>query len=58
MKKLLILLKKINNQEEQPDTTDMQELEDEESTAERQHGQGLKIMKSKQMIVRLSILLA
>ena len=37
---------------------DITELETEESAAERQRGQGLKIMTPKQMITRLPILLS
>ena len=48
----------MNNQEQQPDTTDMPEFEDEKSAAERQQGQGLKILTPQQVITRLSILLA
>ena len=36
----------------------MRELETEKSAAERQQGQGLKILTPKQMITRLLILLA
>ena len=36
----------------------MPELEDEKSAAERQQGQGLKILTPHQMITRLPILLA
>ena len=45
---------------EQPDTTDMPELESEESAAERrnQPGQGLKILTPDQMLSRLPITLA
>ena len=44
----------------QPDTTDMSDLEREESTAERrnQQGQGLKILTPNQMLSRLPISLA
>ena len=44
----------------QPDTTDMSDLEREESTAERrnQQGQGLKILTPNQMLSRLPIFLA
>ena len=41
---------------EQPDTTDMSELESEESTEER--GQGLKILTPNQMLSRSPISLA
>ena len=57
VEKILDTVKKIN-QEQQPDTTDMSELEDEKSAAERQQGQGLKILTPEQMITRLPILLA
>ena len=45
---------------ERPDTTDMPELESEESAAERrnQQGRGLKILTSDQMLSRLPITLA
>ena len=45
---------------EQPDTTNMSELETEESASERrnQQGQGLKILKSDQMLRRIPITLA
>ena len=45
---------------EQPDTTDMPELESEESTAERRNqlGQGLKMLTPDQMLSRLPITLA
>ena len=57
VEKILDTVKKIHNQEQQPDTTDMPELETEESAAERQQGQGLKILTPQQMITRLPILL-
>ena len=41
--KILDTVEKINNQEQQPDSTDMPELETEEQAAQRQQGQGLKI---------------
>ena len=41
------MLKKMINQEEQPNTTDIPELETEEEAAERQRGQGLKILTPK-----------
>ena len=41
---------------EQPDATDMSELETEEST--EQEGQGLKIITPQQMLTRLPVLLA
>ena len=45
---------------EQPDTTDMPELESEESKAERrnQQGQGLKVLTQDQMVSRLPITVA
>ena len=45
---------------EQPDTTDMPELESEESAEQRrnQQGKGLKILTPNQMLSRLSISLA
>ena len=45
---------------EEPDTTDMSELESEESAAERKHqpGKGLKILTPDQMLRRLPITLA
>ena len=58
VEKILDTVKKINNQEQQPDTTDMPELEDEESAAERQQIQGLKTLTQQQMIARLLVLLA
>ena len=42
--------------DEQSDTTDMPELENEESTAQQR--QGVKILSKQQMITRLSVLLA
>ena len=46
--------------DEQPSTTDMPDLESEESTAQRryQQGQGLKILTPNQMLSRLPISLA
>ena len=46
--------------DKQPDTTDMPELESEESAAERrnQQGKGLKILTPDQMLSRLPITLA
>ena len=46
--------------DEQPGTTDMPELESEESAAQRREheGKGLKILTSKQMLSRLPISLA
>ena len=59
VEKILVTVKKINNQEEQLNTTDMPESEDEEEASQRQQkGQRLKILTPKQMIIRLSILLA
>ena len=57
------LLKKIPNPEKsnkQPDTTDMPELESEESAAERknQKGQELNILTPDQMLSKLPITLA
>ena len=59
----LLLLKEIlkpKKSDEQSDTTDMPELESEESAAERrkQQGQGLKILTPDQMLSRLPITLA
>ena len=43
--------------DEQPDTTDMPELESEESAGQRkQQGQGVKILTPKLLITRLTIL--
>ena len=63
MAEFMSLLKIIPNPEKsnkQPDTTDMPELESEESAAERrnQPGQGLKILTPDQMLSRLPITLA
>ena len=63
MAEFMSLLKKIPNPEKsnkQPDTTDMPELESEESAAERknQKGQELKILTPDQMLSRLPITLA
>ena len=44
--------------EDQPEIIDMPDLENEESVAQRQKGQGLKVLTPKQMIIRLPILLA
>ena len=46
--------------EEQPDTTDMPELESEESAEQRRNkkGQGLKTLTSNQMLSRLPVTLA
>ena len=46
--------------DEQPDTTDMPELESEESAEQRrnQQGEGLKILTPNQMLSRLPISLA
>ena len=61
----LEILKEKSNKEkqesdEEPDTTDMPELESEESTAERRNqlGQGLKMLTPDQMLSRLPITLA
>ena len=65
MAKILSLLKEIldpsnKKSDEQLDTTDMSELESEESAAERrnQQGQGLKILTPDQTVSRLPITLA
>ena len=58
VEKIIDTVKKLNNQEQQPDTTDIPELETDEDAAERQQGQGLKILTTQQMITRLPILLA
>ena len=58
VEKILDTVKKINNQEQQPDTADIPELETDEDAAEKQQGQGLKILTPQQMITRLPILLA
>ena len=58
VEKIIDTVKKLNNQEQQPDTTDMPELETDEDAAERQQRQGLKILTTQQMITRLPILLA
>ena len=56
------LLKEIleSKSNEQPDTTNMSELESEESAGERinQPGKGLKILTTDQMLSRLPITLA
>ena len=63
MLKILIYLGEIFNRpktdDEQPDTTDMPELESEESAAQRrnQQGQRLKILTPNQMLSRLPIAL-
>ena len=64
MAKILPLLKEIldpsnKKSDEQLDTTDMSELESEESASERrnQQGQGLKILTADQMLSRLPITL-
>ena len=56
---IILLLKEIWS-DRQPNTTDMPELESEESAAERrnQQGQGLKILTPDQMLSRLPITLA
>ena len=61
MVEALSLLKEIPKpNDEQPDTTDMYELESEESAAQRRNhpGQGLKILTPDQMLIRLPITLA
>ena len=66
MIKILSLLKEIikpndkKNPDEQPDTTNMPELESEEPTEQRrnQQGKGLKILKPSPMLSRLPISLA
>ena len=59
---ILSLLKEIlkpKKSDEQPDTTDISELESEESAAERRNqGEGLKIVTPNQMLSRLPITLA
>ena len=59
---ILSLLKEIlkpKKSDEQPDTTDISELESEESAAERRNqGEGLKILTPNQMLSRLPITLA
>ena len=51
---------KSESKSKHPDTTDMPELESEESAKQRKNkqGQGLKILTPKQMIIRLPIFLA
>ena len=63
MAEILSLLKQIpkfEKSDEQPDTTDMSELESEESTTERKHqlGKRLNILTPDQMLSRLPITLA
>ena len=63
MVKIMSLLKEIpkpKNLNEEPNTTDMRELENEESAAERRNklGEGLKILIPDQMFSRLPITLA
>ena len=61
MVEALSMLKEIPKpNDEQPDTTDMYELESEESAAQRRNhpGQGLKILTPDQMLIRLPITLA
>ena len=63
MAEILSLLKetpKSEKSDEQPDTTDMSELESEESTTERKYQlrKGLNILKPDQMLSRLPITLA
>ena len=53
VEKILDIVTKISNQEQQPDTTDMPELEDQTSAAQKQKGQGLEILTPGQMITRL-----
>ena len=58
----MLLLREIikTKSDEEPDTTDMPELESKESAAERrnQPGKGLKILTPDQMLSRLPITLA
>ena len=58
MVEMLLLLRELveDTSYEQPDTTDMPELESEESAEQR--GQGLKILTPSQMLSRLPITLA
>ena len=61
MVEVLSALKEIPKfKDEQTDTTDMAELESEESAAQRrnQRGQGLKILTPSQMLSRLPMFLA
>ena len=62
MGKIMLLLREIikTKSDEEPDTTDMPELESKESAAERrnQPGKGLKILTPDQMLSRLPITLA
>ena len=61
MVEVLSALKEIPKfKDEQTDTTDMAELESQESAAQRrnQRGQGLKILTPSQMLSRLPITLA
>ena len=62
MAEILSLLKELVEEPpyEQPDTTDMPELESEESAEQRrnQQGEGLKILTPNQMLSRLPISLA
>ena len=63
MVEIMWLLKEIprpKKSDEKPDTTDIPELESEESAAKRrnQEGQGLKIITPDQMLSRLPITLA
>ena len=63
MVEIMWLLKEIprpKKSDEKPDTTDIPELESEESAAKRrnQEGQGLKILTPDQMLSRLPITLA
>ena len=54
------IFKEKQESDEEPDTTDMPELESEESTAERrkQPGHGLQMLTPDQMLSRLPISLA
>ena len=58
MTEILLLLKEFAEEHpyEQPDTTDMPELESEQSAEQR--GQGLTILTPSQMLSRLPIILA
>ena len=57
---LLNEITKLKKSDEQPDTTDMPELESEESAAKRIYieGQGLKVLTPDQMLSRVPITLA
>ena len=54
----ILLPSEEKSDEDQPEIIDMPDLENEESVAQRQKGQGLKVLTPKQMIIRLPILLA